>query len=175
MKRILFYTALLAFLFTSCYPPQIIYSIEYIKPSYQEDSIRIHLIEGNTISTGTTITHLGLYLEISNDREDDIFTGQNSLLELRTDSAYLQYKILQDSLIYRLDKNDKQLLRLSFQATDFDHITYKTVNWPSIWSFRTLKEENPRHRLFLFLDLRDENENKIEKCIILKPTGTRRM
>jgi len=163
------------FLLTSCYPPKIIYSIEDIKPSYKEDSIRVQLIEGNTISTGTTTTYLGLYLEISNDRKNDLLIGQNSTLELRTDSAYLQYKISQDSLIYQLDRNDRKLLRLNFRAMDFDHITYKTVDWPSIWSFGTRKEKNPRHKLFLLLDLQDNNGKKIEKCVILKPIGTKKM
>ncbi|MDR1005414.1 MAG: hypothetical protein LBL74_00925 [Bacteroidales bacterium] len=175
MKRVIFYTIPLIFILTSCYPPRIMYSIENIKPLYEEDSIRVQLIKGNTISTGTTITYTELYLEIFNDRKNDVLIGQNSILELRTDSSCLQYEISKDSLIYQLNSNERKLLRLNFRAMDSDHIAYKTVDWSSIWSFRVRKETNPRHKLFLLLDLQNNDGNKIEKQIILKPIGTKRM
>ncbi len=148
---------------TSCYPPRIIYSIENIQPITQKDSIDVGLIEGSTITTGGLSLFLNLYLEISNNKENSISINQNSILELRTDSATLKYAISPDSLVYRLGENDKKLLRLSFRATDFDYITYKTV------------DTEHKHRLYLFLDLHDYKGEKIEKCVILKPTGTRRM
>ncbi len=166
---------MLSLVFTSCYPPQIIYSIADIQPPYQKDSIDVRLIEGNTIATGCTSLHLGVHLEILNNKENSILIGQNPSLELRTDSVVLKYEIFSDSLNYQLGENEKKILYLYFQVTDFDCITYKTVEWPSIWNFRTLKIKNPQHKLFLFLDLRNEEGAKIEKCIILKPTGTRRM
>jgi hypothetical protein len=175
MKKIIFPFILLAFVLTSCYPPRIIYSIEDVQPSCQEDSIEAQLMKGSTYTTGGLSISLHLYLEILNNKEDCIFIEKNSTLELRTDSAVLKYKISPDSLNYQLNKNEKKLLYLYFRATDFDHITYKTVDWPSIWSFRTRNQKAPQHKIYLFLDLQDESSKKIEKCIILKPTGTKRM
>jgi hypothetical protein len=159
---------------TSCYPPRIVYGIDDIKPDIQKDSIDVKLIKGSTFTTGGLSVHLSLYLEISNNREQSLLVGKNSTLELRTDSAVLVYEISSDSLVYALNKNATELLQLHFRAMDFDYVTYKTIDWPSIWSFRTHKIDIPRHKLFLHLDLQDDKGNKIEKCVILKPTGTRR-
>jgi hypothetical protein len=139
-----------------------------------KDSVDVRLIKGSTITTGGLSLFLNLYLEISNNKESSISINQNSILELRTDSATLKYEISPDSLVYRLGENEKKLLHLYFRATDLDYITYKTVDWPSIWNFSTLGVKNTRHRLYLFLDLRNDKEEKMEKCIILKPTGTKR-
>jgi len=164
MKRIVFFLILFAFILTSCYPPRIIYSIADIKPYVQQDSIDVRLIKGSTIATGGALSlFLSMYVEISNNKESNILINQNSTLELRTDSAVLKYEISPDSLVYQLGRNDKKLLHLSFQATDFDYITYKTVD-----------TEN-HHKLFLFLDLQDYRGEKIEKCVILNPTKTKRM
>lgn len=140
----------------------------------QEDSIGVKLIKGSTSTTGCLSVHLSLYLEISNNKESSISIYKNSILELRIDSAVLKYEISPDSLIYQLGKNDKKLLHLVFQATDLHYVTYKTVEWPSIWSFRTHKIEIPHHKLFLHLDLHGDKGEKIEKIIILKPIGTSR-
>jgi hypothetical protein len=118
---------------------------------------------------------MSLFLKILNNKESEISIEKNSILELRTDSVVLEYEIYPDSLTYQLRENEKKILKLYFEATDLEHITYRTVNWPSIWSFRTLKEKTPRHKLFLFLDLQDENGKTIEKCVILKPTETKKM
>jgi hypothetical protein len=159
---------------TSCYPPRIVYGIDGIKPDIQKDSIDVKLIKGSTFTTGGLSVHLSLYLEISNNREDILLINKNSTLELRTDSAVLMYEISSDSLVYALNKNVTKLLQLNFRVMDFDYTTYKTVEWPSFWSFCTHKIEMPRHKLFLRLDLRDDKGNKVEKCVILKPTGTRK-
>ncbi|MDH8702172.1 hypothetical protein M2138_001532 [Dysgonomonadaceae bacterium PH5-43] len=160
MKRIILFILLISSL-TSCYPPRIIYSIEDPQPSCLRDSVDVRFIKGSTITTGGLSLFLSLYLEISNNKENNIFINQNSTLELRTDSAILKYEISSDSLVYQLGKNDKQLLHLSFRATDSEHITYKTVDI--------------EHKLYLLLDLHNDNGEKIEKCVILKPTGTKRM
>lgn len=162
-------------LLISCYPPRIIYSIEDIQPPLQEDSIDVKLIKGSTFTTGGLSVHLSLYLKISNNRDDSLLINKNSTLELRTDSAILIYEIFSDSLVYALNKNATKLLQLHFRVMDFDHTTYKTVEWPSLWSFRTHKIEMPRHKLLLHFDLQGCNGNKIEKCVILKPTGTKRI
>ncbi|NDW13666.1 hypothetical protein D0T50_12305 [Bacteroides sp. 214] len=160
MKRIMLFILLISTL-TSCYPPRIIYSIKDTQPSCLRDSVDVRLIKGSTITTGGLSLFPNLYLEISNNKENSIFINQNSTLELRTDSAILKYEISSDSLVYQLGKNDKQLLHLSFRATDFERITYKTVDI--------------EHKLYLLLDLYNDNGEKIEKCVILKPTGTKRM
>jgi len=140
------------------------YSITDIQPSCQEDSVDVRLIKGSTTATGGALSlFLNIYLEISNHKESNILIHPNSTVVLRTDSAFLQYEILPDSLVYQLEKNEKKLLSLSFRATDFDYITYKTV------------DAGNQHKLFLFLDLQNDVGEKIEKCVTLKPTGTRRM
>lgn len=175
MKRIVF-LILLTVVLTSCYPPRIIYSIENIQPLMQKDSIDVRLVEGSTITTGDASSLFSnLYLEISNKRESNILINPNSILELRTDSSVLKYDISPDSLIYQLGRNDKKLLHLSFQTTDCEYVAYETIEFPSIWSFRTLKLDNPQHKLYLLLDLYDDKGEKIEKYVVLKPTGTKRM
>ncbi|MGC3977358.1 MAG: hypothetical protein QM751_03455 [Paludibacteraceae bacterium] len=84
-------------------------------------------------------------------------------MELRTDSAVLRYKIYPDSLTYQLRKNEKKSLQLHFTATDIEYVVYKTMN------------TDKKHKLLLFLDLQEENGKKIKKCVILRPTGIRRM
>ncbi|MGC3977357.1 MAG: hypothetical protein QM751_03450 [Paludibacteraceae bacterium] len=61
MKKIVFLIILSVFVLTSCYPPRIIYSIEDIQPSLQEDSIDIKLIKASTITTGGLSLHMSLY------------------------------------------------------------------------------------------------------------------
>jgi len=129
----------------------------------QEDSINVRLIKGSITTTGGFSLFLNLYLEISNNKESSMSIDQNFTLELRTDSTTLKFEILPDSLVYRLGENEKKLLHLYFRATDFEYITYKTVD-----------TEN-KHKLYLFLDLHDDKGAKIEKYVILKPTGTKRM
>jgi len=163
MKKIVFLIILSVFVLTSCYPPRIIYSIEDIQPSLQEDSIDIKLIKASTITTGGLSLHMSLYLEILNNKESVIFIEKNSILELRTDSAVLRYKIYPDSLTYQLRKNEKKSLQLHFTATDIEYVVYKTMN------------TDKKHKLLLFLDLQEENGKKIKKCVILRPTGIRRM
>lgn len=148
---------------TSCYPPRILYSIEGIRPSLKQDSVDVQLIKGSTITTGGLSLHLSLYLEISNKKESSILINRNSILELRTDSVILKYEISPDSLVYQLRENENKLLHLYFHTTDFEYATYKTV------------DTNHQHKLFLFLDLRDDEDKQIEKCVILKPTGVKRM
>ena len=174
MKQTILSLILVTTLLTSCYPPRIVYGIDNIKPDIQEDSIDVKLVKGSTFTTGGLSVHLSLYLEISNYREVGLTINKNSTLELRTDSAILMYEISSDSLVYDLNKNKTKLLQLNFRVTDFDHITYKTVDWPSIWSFRTLKIKTPQHKLFLFIDLQDDKGNKVGKCVILKPVETRK-
>jgi hypothetical protein len=154
---------MLSFVLTSCYPPRIIYSIENIQPLVREDSIDVQLIKGSTITTGGLSLFQNLYLEILNNKESSILINQNSILELRTDSATLKFEILPDSLTYQLGENEKKLLHLYFRATDFEYITYKTV------------DTEHKHKLYLFLDLHNDKGEKVEKCVILKPTGTKRM
>jgi hypothetical protein len=173
MKNILFCCLLLAFVLTSCYPPRILYSIENVQP-FQTDSINVQLIEGSAITAGGLSIYLNLYLEISNNKTSNILINQNSALELLSDSGNLKYEISPDSLVFQLMGSETKLLQLHFHATDFDHITYKAVEWPSIWSFRTHRIETPRHKLFLYMDLQDDKGNKVKKCIILKPTGIKR-
>jgi hypothetical protein len=154
---------LFAFVLTSCYPPRILYSIAEVTPCYQQDSIGVRLIKGSITTVGGQDVSLNLYLEISSNKENNILINQNSTLELRTDSVVLKYEISPYSLNYQLGKNDKKLLHLFFKATDLEYVTYKTV------------DTGNRHKLFLFFDLRDNQGEKIEKCVILTPTGTRRM
>ena len=163
MKRIVFFLILLATVLTSCYPPRIIYSIENIQPLMQEDSIDIQLINGSITTTGGLSLFLNLYLEISNNKESSISINQNSTLELHADSTTLKFEISPDSLVYRLGENEKKILHLYFRATDFEYITYKTVD-----------TEN-KHKLYLFLDLHDDKGEEIEKYVILELTGTKWM
>ncbi len=175
MKRIAFFLILLLFTLTSCYPPRIIYSIEGFQPSFAQDSINVRLLEGSTITTGGSYLYLNLYLEIASNREGSVFINKNSTLELQTDSTALIYDICSDTLVYALNKNEIKLLKLHFNSEDRDHITYKTVEWPSMWSFCSRKMETPRHKLFLYLDIQDKNKNKMGKYIVLKPTETKRL
>lgn len=166
---------LLMSLLSSCYPPKILYSIEHIESLSEDDSIRVQLIGGDIISSGTTDVYLGLQLKLSNDSENDIFIRQNSTLELKTDSAMLKFEIFPDSLDYCLEQFEGKLLQLNFKAIDLEHITYTTVDWPSFWSMRTLEQKTPLHKLYLSLDLYNKEGEKIENNVVLKPIGTKKM
>lgn len=155
------YFILLISLLTSCYPPRIIYSIEETQFSCLKDSVGVRLIKGSTVTTGGMSLFLNLYLEVSNNTKDSIFIDQNSTLDLRTNTSILKYEISSDSLAYQLGKNDKKQFCLSFQTTDFEYVTYNTID--------------TGHKLCLVLDLRNGKGEKIDKCVILKPTGTKRM
>lgn len=160
--------------FMSCYPPRIIYGVESFQPNAEKDSIQLFLEEAEILFAGTFRPLLGIALEIQNEKSVSLFLSLGkSHLELHSESEILQYKNRTEDTLdisfqmlpheaklkYKsctISPHEKKQRRLFFDANDMDYIT-----------FNSMKEK--RHKLFLSLDLKDENGNKIEKEIILVP------
>lgn len=178
MRKYLLTLILLAYL-TSCYPPRIIYGLESVQPNLANDSIRIVLNSADIISVGMLDPLMGIDLEIQNERSSVLYLSDDSRLELHTESEILQYENsikdtmnvsfqmlpYEEVLKYkscRILPYEKRQQKFSFKANDINFITYNS-----------LKEK--RHKLFLSLDLIDENGNRIEKKVVLVPIKTKRM
>lgn len=140
----------------------------------EKDSIQLFLEEAEILFAGTFRPLLGIALEIQNEKSVSLFLSLGkSHLELHSESEILQYKNrTEDTLDISFQmlpheaklkyKNgtippyEKKQQNFSFKVNGTDYITYKSM-----------KEK--RYKLFLSLDLKDENGNKIEKEIILVP------
>ncbi len=155
-KKLLLFI-LLVFAWTSCVLPRIVYSIENIQPSEQDDLIALELVKGETLTTGGERLYVFLDLKILNNRDSTISIGHS--LEIAVDSTILKAKIISGSIPHFLEKNKSDVLKLEFMVEDPKSIVYKA------------REKKKAHKLLLSLYIQDVEGVRSKKTITLKPVG----
>ncbi|MBQ3624026.1 MAG: hypothetical protein II950_01225 [Prevotella sp.] len=169
MKNFLF---LFLTVLTTCESGRIIYGYEDVIPQSRRDSISIDVKNASVIFFNMS-PYINIEIEIQNEKSIPLYlSSEKSYLILYTEHEALQYKNTIDTLgiffqmlsheaklKYKngtIPPYEKKQQNFSFEVNGTDYITYKSM-----------KEK--RYKLFLSLDLKDENGNKIEKKIILVP------
>ena len=171
MKKIYFAMSIIIGIcvFVSCKPIQIIYSVENIEPSIIEDSIDVRMTDTTALFFPGRSSFCFAF-EITNKGSNSISFGNNSILGFKNDSN--SWNLKRES-----DYNADSILQIKNNETKSLEICCYNIRDSLLVSilidYQSIKKEN--HRLILYLDIEDEYKNKIEKRIILKPIGTRKM
>ena len=169
MKNFLF---LFLTVLTTCESGRIIYGYEDVIPQSRRDSISIDVKNASVIFFNMS-PYINIEIEIQNEKRNPLYlSSETSYLRLYTGYETLQYKNTIDTLgtFFQMLSHEEKLKYKNSMIPPYEkkqqYFSFK-VNGTDYITYKSMKEK--RYKLFLSLDLKDENGNKIEKKIILVP------
>lgn len=167
MKKYLTLLIIATFVLVSCKSHRLLYSIKNAESFIMEDSVIIKMIDARAISLhGEYI--IGVAIEITNKKENSIIVGENPILILESDSIVQQFK--KEQVEFPSRRIDSTYVLRTGEKESFEICCYEVREYlPAsvLRNYWLTKKEN--HNLILHLDIKDLNQNKIEKRIVLKP------